>query len=113
MVLVLAMALALALAMAMALALALALAMAIKKMLKLSRNRKGVERKINKTGGINMIKEICTICIHEDFGYCGLRNSNKEVKTENNEHCDVIKCSEFAVDKERINMMFKLKEMLK
>ena len=56
-----------------------------------------------------MKNNICNICINEDFGYCGLRN--KELQYENDENGDLIKCSGFSADKERINSMYKLAKM--
>jgi hypothetical protein len=53
--------------------------------------------------------ELCKLCINEDFGYCGLRNSSEELIYEYNEKGDLLKCSGFFVDKERTNCLFKIK----
>jgi len=53
--------------------------------------------------------DLCNMCIHDDFGYCGLRNSKLELQYKNDEDGDLTQCSSFSVDKERVNRMFKLK----
>ena len=44
------------------------------------------------------ISELCDICIHEDFGYCGLRHSGLEKKVKHNDKGKIAKCSSFLCD---------------
>ena len=53
--------------------------------------------------------DICALCIHEDFGYCDLRNTALKLKYKNDKNGDLIECSEFRPDCSRIEMMFKKK----
>jgi hypothetical protein len=55
-----------------------------------------------------MLKEICTICINEDFGYCGLRNSKVELEYKHDKHQNLIKCSGFCPDCSKLKRMFKI-----
>lgn len=57
-----------------------------------------------------MIKEICDICESDDFGYCGLRNREKEVEVENDSNGNVVKCSEFSPDGNKLKRMFLIKD---
>jgi hypothetical protein len=54
--------------------------------------------------------DICSVCMHEDFGYCGLRNKEIELKYENDEDSELIKCSGFICDKSSVERIFKIKE---
>ena len=57
---------------------------------------------------------ICRLCIHEDFGYCGLRNEEKDLKYKHLEDEDgnhiLVKCSGFRVDTDIVNTRFRLEE---
>jgi len=58
---------------------------------------------------ISEIGELCDICIHEDFGYCGLRNSGIEIKVKNNDKGKVAKCSSFLCDNHVVNGICRIK----
>ena len=60
----------------------------------------------------NLVEEICQMCIEEDFGYCGLRNSKIELKYKHNKNGDLIKCSGFCPDTSKLKIMFKINEVL-
>ena len=51
--------------------------------------------------------DICSICIHEDFGYCGLRDNKEELEYEHDKDSDLIKCSGFVPDVTIIKRLFK------
>jgi len=57
-----------------------------------------------------MIKEICTICLNEDFGYCGLRGSKEELKYEHDNSQNLVKCSGFHPDVSTLKRMFKIED---
>jgi hypothetical protein len=58
-----------------------------------------------------MVKlNICNICRHEDFGYCGLRDSTEDLTYEHDEHSDLTKCSGFIADKELTERLFQIKK---
>lgn len=61
-----------------------------------------------------MIKiDICDICIHEDFGYCGLRNKSKELIYKHDKDSNLLKCSGFCANKTTIDKRFNLDEQIK
>ena len=49
--------------------------------------------------------DICDLCVHEDFGYCGLRP--KELSYEHDKDGDLVKCSGFKLDVELTTRKFK------
>lgn len=53
--------------------------------------------------------DICNLCIHDDFGYCGLRNEPEDQEFRYNKDIKYIKqCSSFSVDQIYANRMFRL-----
>ena len=53
--------------------------------------------------------DICDMCQSEDFGYCGRRNEEIELKYENDKKGNLIKCSGFVANIVYVNRIFRLK----
>jgi hypothetical protein len=49
--------------------------------------------------------DICRLCSNDDFGLCGLRDDPKELLYIH-EKSELVKCSGFRCDTEKINRMF-------
>ena len=57
------------------------------------------------------MKDICSMCQSEDFGYCGLRDENITFVFEHNKEGNLIKCSEFYPDVNRLKRLHRIEEV--